>query len=321
MIHRMDVLSDILAVLKLRGSLYFHTEFTAPWAVRVPRDADTVRFHLVVSGRCWVTVPGAGEAVALDTGDGVVIPHGATQVLADSPRRLPLDLPQVMSRTKFAGQGPLRFGGTRAATPPTRMICGFCRFDLGARHPMLAALPRMIVLRARDAPLCPWLNEAISALTYEAQGEQIGRQAMSDRLSEILFIQAVCTLTRDLDATGGFFAGLDDPVLARALAAMHAAPQKSWTVESLARESGASRSRFAEAFRDRMGVAPLAYLTDWRLQKARRLLIDTGFSIEQVAHRVGYQSLPSFSRLFKRRFGVGPAGWRREALAVPARSS
>jgi len=316
----MDILSDVLATLKLSGSLYFHTEFSAPYAVRVPQDRETVRFHLVVSGSCLVSVPGVAQPTALASGDVIVIPHGAEQILADAPKRAPIDLADAMRRAGFDGKGALRLGGGRAgiALAPSRLICGFCRFDRGARHALLASLPRQIVMRGQDALAYPWLAEAIRAITYEALSDQEGRQAMSDRLSEILFIQAVRVHARNADHGAGFFAGLADPVLGRALSAMHEAPERDWTVESLARQAGASRSRFAQIFRDRVGLAPLAYLTDWRLQKARRLLVDTGLSVDEVAARVGYRSLPSFSRLFKRRYGVGPGGWRRSAIAEAA---
>ena len=228
----MDILSDVLATLKLNGSLYFHTEFSAPFAVRVPQDAQTVRFHLVVSGNCLVSVPEVAQPAMLGAGDVIVIPHGAAQILADAPKRQPLDLNEVMQRSKFDGTGPLRFGGGgkgKGSGAGARLICGFCRFDRGARHPLLASLPRQIVMRGQDALAYPWLAEAIRAMTYEALSEQVGRQAMSDRLTEILFIQAVRVHARHPDHGAGFFAGLADPVLARALAAMHQTPERDWT--------------------------------------------------------------------------------------------
>ena len=140
----MDVVSDILGTLKLHGGLYFCIESRAPWSVRVPVECHVVRFHLVASGDCWITVGGRAEPIALTTGDFIVIPHGADQVLSDE-----------------------------------------------------------------------------------------------------------------------------------------------------------------------QGRPPMQYLTEWRLQRARQMIAESGISIEQVARSVGYQSLPSFSRLFKRHFGVSPGRYRR----------
>ncbi|MCG8695517.1 MAG: AraC family transcriptional regulator [Minwuiales bacterium] len=307
----MDVVSDILGTVKLRGSLYFQTALGPPFAVRVPPDRNTVRFHLMLGGDCLVSVPGLARPIALETGDFVFIPHGAAQVLSDAPDRAPRDLPDVLSEAGFTGAGVLRAGDPDAARP-ARLICGFCGFDDGADHPLLRSLPSHILIRAAEAMNYPWLGDAVRFIAYEAEGDNLGRSAIVDRLSEILFIQAVRAHAAKPDGGRDFFGGLADPNLSRALAAIHAEPAAPWTLERLAREAGLSRSRFAELFHARVGQPPAQYLADWRLQKARVLLTETRLSTAEIAHRVGYASLPSFSRLFKRRFGVGPGQYRRE---------
>ncbi len=306
----MDVVSDILGTLKLHGSLYFRTEFRAPWSVRVPVERDVVRFHLVASGDCWVTVGGRAEPIALTTGDFIVIPHGADQVLSDEQGRPPEALDDVLRAAEFTGEGPLRLGpveGTRVA----KIVCGFCEFDSGADHPLMRSLPGYILIRGVDAMAYSWLAEALRFLTYEAHSDNLGQSAVVDRLAEILFIQAVRVHSESAGHEAGYFAGLADPPIYRALSAMHLQPERPWTLPILAKEVGLSRSLLSERFRHLVGQPPMQYLTEWRLQKARQMIAESGISIEQVAWRVGYQSLPSFSRLFKRHFGVSPGRYRR----------
>src|SRR5688572_7901862 len=132
----MDILSDVLTTLRLHSSLYFRAEFGGTWSARVPRDPNTVRFHLLLQGECWVEIPGSLKPTLMTAGDVILIPHGAEQILSDVAGRPPMDLPQILEMVKFDGSGPLSVG-VRPGERFTRMICGFCRFDPGADHPLL----------------------------------------------------------------------------------------------------------------------------------------------------------------------------------------
>ncbi|MGE0153089.1 MAG: AraC family transcriptional regulator [Reyranellaceae bacterium] len=309
----MDILSDVLSTLRLHSSLYFRAEFGGAWSARVPRDPRTVRFHLLLQGECWVEIPGSLAPTLLSAGDVVLIPHGAEQVLSDAAGRQPVDLPRILEAVKFDGSGPLSVG-VRPGERFVRMICGFCRFDPGADHALLRALPAALLLRASETLGETWLADALRYMSYESHSDLPGAGAILDRLADIVLIQGVRALLQSAAASTGFIAALRDRNLARALAAIHAAPERDWTVEALAREAGLSRSRFAELFSVRMGMPAARYLAEWRLQKARRLLSDTRLSVAEIAHRVGYESLPSFTRRFTRQFGVGPGRFRRVGL-------
>ena len=134
------------------------------------------------------------------------------------------------------------------------------------------------------------------------------------RLADIVAIQAIRALLRREESDAGFLGALGEPAVARALGAVHARPGHAWTVASLAREAGLSRSRFAELFAARLGMPVARYLAEWRLQIARKILGETRLSVAQIAHSVGYESLPSFTRRFTRRYGVGPGRFRRDRL-------
>lgn len=311
----MDVLTDVLTTLRLHSSLYFRAEFGGAWGARVPRDPNTVRFHLLLQGECWVEIPDTLKPTLLSAGDVVLIPHGAEQILSDKAGRPPVPLPRILEQTKFDGSGPLSIG-VRPGERFTRMICGFCRFDPGAEHPLLRALPAAILLRGGENLGENWLADALRYMSYESQSELPGAGAILDRLADIVLIQGVRSLLQSGGGESGFIAALRDHSIARALAAIHARPERDWTVDSLAREAGLSRSRFAELFTARLGMPVARYVAEWRLQKARRLLSDTRLSVAEIAHRVGYESLPSFTRRFTRQFGVGPGRFRRDGLGL-----
>jgi AraC-like DNA-binding protein len=92
---------------------------------------------------------------------------------------------------------------------------------------------------------------------------------------------------------------------------MHEAPARPWTVESLAREVGASRSVLAERFTHFVGQSPMQYLGRWRMALATNYLRRSSLSLASIAEEVGYESDATFSRAFRREFQMPPAAWRR----------
>jgi AraC-like DNA-binding protein len=128
------------------------------------------------------------------------------------------------------------------------------------------------------------------------------------KLSELLFVETVRRYVESLpDGQTGWFGGLRDPHVARALALLHRDLARHWTVDDLGREVGLSRSALADRFIRLIGVPPMHYLVSWRMQVATQKLR----SIAQVAEIVGYESEAAFSRAFKKAFGTAPATWRR----------
>jgi AraC-like DNA-binding protein len=130
-------------------------------------------------------------------------------------------------------------------------------------------------------------------------------------MSELMFVEAIRRHIETLPtAQTGWLAGLRDPVVGQALAALHGEPAAAWTVESLARAVGVSRSVLAERFAEMVALPPMQYLALWRMQRASRLLLE-GEPVAEVARAVGYESEAAFSRAFKKLVGEAPATWRR----------
>ena len=302
-----DVLSDVFATLRLTSALYFRAELSGGFAVAVPQEARRIRFHLVRHGVCWVAVPGQ-DPVALAPGDVALIPDGARQTLSSDPDLTPVPLPDVMAGGALSG-GVLRAGeGATSAS----LLCGFCAFDESLDHPVLRDLPPLIVLRQAELGAEPWTAAGLRLLQLEADFAGLGGTAILSRLIEIVVIQAARRAFGALDGRPtGFLAALTDPALSKALAAIHTAPERDWRVADLARLSALSRAGFARRFAETVGATPIDYLTDWRLAKARALLADTPLSMDDIAERCGYRSVPSFTRRFKARFGEGPGTFRR----------
>jgi transcriptional regulator GlxA family with amidase domain len=114
---------------------------------------------------------------------------------------------------------------------------------------------------------------------------------------------------------------LRDPHVAAAVQLVHGQPQRPWTVGGLAAEVALSRSAFAARFRELVGEPPMRYLVRARLVHAAGLLHTTDLGLGEIARRTGHESESSFSRAFKRVFGIAPGAYRGRAevpLAPPA---
>ncbi len=305
----MDLIDDILSTLNLRGALYFRTDFSGPWGVTVPDHVGAARFHLVIQGRCHVRLA-TGEQATLGPGDLILIPAGRSHTLCGHENCEAPPLETVLAETGYQGEGVLILGDgdQRAAT---QMVCGHFTFRNGADHPLLRALPNVLLLSAADRAHEPLLDDTLRLITQRIFEARPGSMASVVKLSEAAFIELVRTSAAEENNLSAIMAAFEDKQIARALKCIHEQANGAWTVETLAREAGMSRSRFAERFRALLGVAPMAYLSEWRLQKALAMLDDTRSSVQQIAVETGYQSPAAFTRAFAGRFGLPPTEYRR----------
>ncbi|MBK19029.1 MAG: AraC family transcriptional regulator [Rhodospirillaceae bacterium] len=315
----MDLLSDILGLMKLSGTLYFRTSFTAPWGVEVPSFENIARFHYVHRGRCYARVAGEDDARLLEQGDLIIIPHGATHILSDP---VDVDAPtvdQVVEQSGFTGQGALVVGEPGSGHE-SQLICGHFAFETEASHILVDALPRFIHIKEYGQVSPGWLDDTLKVIGAEAGGDQLGSDLIALKLSEIIFTQAVRHYLAHEGSSQKGLAGFADPNIRQALEAIHQEPAAPWTVETLAQKAGMSRTSFANRFSDLTTYTPLNYLTSWRMQIARKLLADSDLPIIEVATQAGYQSEASFGRTFKRHIGQPPASYRRSKMRVIAAS-
>lgn len=201
---------------------------------------------------------------------------------------------------------------TGAADREIGLLCA--RVDLGgAASPIAAALPDAIVLTAAPGD---GLRATLDVLAGEAFASNCGRQAVLDRLCEVVVVKLLRHVIGGNRTTFGMFAGLAHPMLCRALTALHDAPDRNWTLESLAETAGMSRTAFANAFRETVGQTPGNYLAAWRLTLADEQL-SKGAPLKTVARSVGYASPAALSRAYARQFGHSPRAARSREV-VPA---
>jgi len=317
-----DPLSDVLRGVRLTASTFFLIDATDPYCVDIPhtdhyRDLlqpgarHMMSFHVILEGRGVAAVPGGAPAVYRE-GDIVVFPLGdgyRMGTAADTPPEFDYD--QTMGFFRGLADGTLPFvipeGGGNP--PPTRVICGFLGCDAGPFNPLIASLPPMMIIGPDGQP---GLMKNLIDLTLAEAGRTVaGAASVRLGLAELMFIEAVRRHIESQSDSVGWLAGLGDPVVGRALGALHAAPARTWTVQTLSSEIGASRSILADRFSRCLDCGPIEYLAKWRMQLAARRLVESHDKIETIAADVGYQSEAAFSRAFKRIAGVTPAEWRR----------
>jgi AraC-like DNA-binding protein len=319
-----DVLSDVLRAVRLTGAAYFDFTLSSPWVAEAPPSrqlADLVmpgaerviEYHVIVGGSCWGHAVGE-PPIRLREGDLIVFPQGDAHVLSSAPGMRGPD--NFASFVRKAAPLPLAYALGGGGADQAHILCCFLGCDERPYNPLLGALPRTLHLAAADAPAgTARLHSLMAMAMAEARDRTAGSQNVLARLSELMFVEAVRRYLSTLpDADTGWLAGLRDPVVGRALAAIHGDARDAWTVERLAREAGSSRSVLAERFAELTGQPPMQYLALWRMQLASRRLVD-GDPIAAVADAVGYESEAAFSRAFKKLVGQSPAAWRRRREA------
>ncbi|MGE8190052.1 AraC family transcriptional regulator [Pseudomonas sp. NPDC086278] len=187
----------------------------------------------------------------------------------------------------------------------TQLVCASLDFDGGAGNALAAALPDYLVLELNSLPT---MAGNLQWLFNEAFGSTCGREAMMDRLFELLVIQLLRHLLSSRDQSPGMMAGLADARLSRPMSLMHGAPAKAWTVAELSAAANMSRASFAEYFRQVVGQTPVDYLVSWRISLAQKRLRE-GKSIALIADEVGYESPSALARAFRRKTGFSPREW------------
>ncbi len=315
----MDLLSDILSVLEISGTLYFRTSFTSPWSIRVPAYENVSRFHFAHKGRCYVRIDGEKKPVFLNQGDLVIIPRGASHVLYCDPSTAdnPTMLDEVVEKSGFTGHGTLVYGEL-GTDHETQLVCGHFAFNKRANHPVIEALPSHIHVPNFGHGSHEWLDTTLRIIGAEAGMHEMGGDLIALKLSEIIFVQALRIYLNNEGRQMPVLAGFADPNIARALGAMHEQPSRVWTLEDLSSLAGLSRTAFAQRFAKLVAMTPMNYLTLWRMQKARRLLNDQHLPIIEVALQSGYNSEAAFGRVFKKHFDVPPASYRRNLHQLEA---
>ena len=312
-------LDDALARLRLEGAIFLRAEYSEGWAFESP-DGPTsaallhpgaervILFHVVASGRCWIRI-GDGDRHWADPGDVIVIPYGDQHYMGgESPAEV-VSITSILEPPPWEQMPVIRHG---AGGELTNIVCGYLACDDPLFDPGLRALPPVFVVHPDEAAVS-WVRSSIDYALAATSATPSGTLTVSPRIPELLLVEMLrLHLATAPAAEQGWLAALRDPILAPALALLHAQPERKWTVAELAADVAVSRSLLDERFRKGLGRSPIRYLSDWRMHVAKELLATTDLGVVGVARRVGYDSEEAFSRAFKRSHGRSPTNWRAE---------
>jgi AraC-like DNA-binding protein len=327
-----DALSELLRVVKLSGALFYRSRCTAPWCLNAPRSTafapyvapwatHIIEFHHISAGRAYVRV--GEETTPLEAGDIVMIPHGDEHQMGNGTGGRSIDgnaaMPALMSGKLHLAE----FGG---GGEETGLVCGYLACDADLIRPVLSGLPRVLRINLRADESGEWFENTLRHAVEQAAAARPGSAVFLAHLAEALFADVLRRYLASLpEGRTGWLAGSGDPAVGRALAVLHRRPAHDWSLDELARETGVSRSVLTERFTRYLGVAPMSYLTDWRLELGAEILRTTSRSVQAIAMEAGYESEAAFNRAFKRRFSAPPAryrrDWRARARPAPHRST
>lgn len=273
-------------------------------------ETDYAALYLLTRGNAWVST-GSMRPVRVGPGAMILARPGEPHIVASHRDAVALDARRFLARCDADGPLQIRYGkGTRLA----ELVMGFVRLREHQANPLMASMPPLIVLERSDDASWTEAMDTMLAVDRELVGARPGVEAIAGRLAEVLFLRIVREWIEDPTLGGGepsLVAGLQDTSLIPALSAIHDDPTRAWTVGSLARHVGMSRTAFATRFAAAVGIGPAAYLRRVRMHRACEHLREGDLDLAEVARRVGYASQAAFTRQFKRELGLTPSAYRR----------
>lgn len=321
-----DILSDVLQTVRLSGAIFFDVQTSTPWVAVAPPSSEiaekvmpgaqhVIEYHVVISGSGWSGLNDDPQSlVEFGPGSILVFPQGDSHMMSSDPRlRADPDF-GIFDEQEASANLPFLLTTGGGGPEGARLICGFLGCDIKPFNPLVKTLPRMIHVCDALAAEGGWLGQLIEATLRESSEGRLGGGGILTKLSELIFIEVVRRHAEaQKPAAASWLTGLRDPQVGKALALIHGQPARPWTLHELAREAATSRTILAERFSEHVGMPPMTYLFNWRMQLASRLLSTTAQPIARIAASVGYDSESAFSRAFKRATGSAPTDWRKQA--------
>ncbi|TCI02174.1 AraC family transcriptional regulator [Corallincola luteus] len=296
MLKNQDPLSELLHSLKLRAEVYVHADFCGHWAVDTSGQRR-IPFHMLGSGQGWLHIEG-NQPRLLKAGDLVVFPHDVKHL--------------VSSETEICAGTRLNDPGNELDGPAVNLLCGFFDFESLGNSPILDQLPDVIVLELGEQSRYPHIRTLIQLMVTELENSEPGSYAAVNQICYLLFVQVLrLQIAESVDT--GLLAALFDSRIGKALDVIHKQPEVSWDLVSLAQTAAMGRTNFAERFHQLVGLTPMKYLTRWRMQKAKMLLVTSDRSMMDIAEACGYQSEVAFRKAYRSNVGEPPGQTRRAA--------
>jgi AraC-like DNA-binding protein len=304
-----DALSRVAMAMAVNGSIYYRIEASDPFCMEMSPQAQRVCFHIVLRGTAHLEVAG-NPALVVHEGDVILVNGRRRHRLMDLPGRPVESDEEVRRRSGYEEGEPLRIGD---GLPTLVMLCG--EYTLADHiNRLLDALPGALHIPAQQTDN---VSLTLALVDRESRAGGQGSRMILDRLSEVVLMQV---LRRWLDSheRPTILTAMEDPKIGRAVAEMQARPADPWTVMEMAKVAGMSRTSFALRFRNVVGVSPMKFVVDWRMQLARGFLRDVEVSLDEVSELVGYASQAAFAKAFRKHHGMPPGEFRQGAIADSA---
>jgi AraC-like DNA-binding protein len=311
-------LADALSRLRLQGAIFLRGEYTEGWAYESLPSADAAAilapsaervllFHVVATGRAWIEVPG-GERHWANAGDVIVLPYNDQHTMGGTTEAMPVSVATLIDPPPWERMPMIRHG---AGGRRTELVCGYLICEDPLFDPRLRMFPPVFVVSPPEGPARDWVRSSIEYAVQQTTQVTSDHFEAPPQIPELLLMEILkLHLASAPAADEGWARAIRDPVLRPALAAIHGAPEQKWSVATLAAEANVSISLLDERFREVLALAPIRYLTGWRMHVAEDLLHSSDLSVAAIARRVGYDSEEAFSRAFKRMHGQAPSVWR-----------
>ena len=303
-----DFISNLLDMVRVRGSTYFCKNLRPPWGLEIEPHADLCRFHLVLAGSAWIGLSKSGSFEKLDEGDIAIIPRGQAHFLDDEAGRIVRTVHQIPGPD---GSYQPELERLEYNPDTTHLLCGYFQFSQDVPSAILSRLPTLLIVRKRSHEQSEQMTRLVALLAGELSKEGASSIVVLNRLSEVVFYYTIRNWLDGEVLPGRSMHALTDFRLQRVLAEIHQNPSRTWTVEDLSVVSGQSRTAFANLFKNATGLGPITYLTHWRAQLACRYLRESNLGLDEIAAQTGYRDTNSFSRAFKRATGWTPVSYRR----------
>lgn len=301
----MDPLSDVLSLLQPHSQYYAGFDAAGDWAFDFPPYSKGIKFMAVTKGTCWGVVEDIEQPVCFNAGDCILLNSHQRLLLSSEPGQPVTDGASLAEEAVRNGLVTYNGGGD------VFILSGLFIFSGEHAEVLFDALPPIVHIpkATGQAEVIRW---SLAQWSAELKHPQPGGILMSTHLAHMMLIQVLRLFLATSDALPqGWFRALTDKQIGQAIKAIHAQPEHSWTLSSLAQVAGVSRTVFAQRFKALVGRTAMEYLSRWRMLKASERLRNSSDSIASIAYSLGYESESAFSTAFKRVMAVSPSTYRR----------
>ena len=299
-------LGETLHYLKLSGAFYCKSEMNGTWGISLPSMPNTSMFHIVTAGAC--VIEHGEQRIEARAGDFIFIPKGQGHIVRSDVEADAEDLFSLPREQISHCYETLKMGDKG---DKTTILCGVVQLDHPCAEFIIDSMPDMIYLESAKSTYSSWMSNTVRVISEEAEQTQIGGETILTRLADVLVIQALrYWIAHNADAKQGWLFAMMDRRIGKSLSLIHSNPGRQWTLESLGREIGMSRTAFASNFTALVGEPMLQYLTKWRMNLAVMRLREGEKVTPELIEQLGYRSESAFRRTFKKVTGKNTSAFQ-----------